>query len=74
MLRCSTQGLGLLHNVSYGLDNDLGLFGGHHVPAAGLDEFAKFGSGGQINLKLMPIDPPAAERCFHAWPKEDSVI
>jgi len=56
VLRFSTQGLGLLHNVSYGVDDDLGLFSGHGVPGAGLDEFAKFGSGGQIDLKLMPID------------------
>jgi hypothetical protein len=46
----------LPYNVSYGLDDNLGLFSGDHVPAAGLDEFAKFGSAGQIRLKFVPID------------------
>ncbi len=52
---CSAQRFGLPHDVSYGLNDDLGLFGSDHVPGAALDEFAEFGPAGQIHLKLMPI-------------------
>jgi hypothetical protein len=37
---------GTPHDISYGLDHDLGLFGCDHVPAIGLDEPAELGSGG----------------------------
>ena len=57
MLRCcSAQVLDLRYYVSYGRDDDLGLFGGYHVPGPGLNELAKSGPACQIHLKLMPID------------------
>jgi hypothetical protein len=47
--------LRLPDHITYGLYYDFRLLAGNEVPAIGFDQFAVFGSAGQVHLKIVPV-------------------